>query len=175
MEDPRYPVGEFNPPTDPSPQEIRRAIDTIAACPKALRAAVAGLNDAQLDTPYRDGGWTVRQVTHHIADSHMNAYIRCKLAVTEDHPRVKAYEQADWARLEDGRTAPIELSLQIMDALHDRWVRFLRSLPDQAFARTIDHPENGVMTLHNVIFMYEWHSRHHVAHITRLRDRKGWR
>jgi hypothetical protein len=109
-----------------------------------------------------------------VADSHMNAYIRAKLAVTEDHPRIKPYEEAEWAKLEDGRRAPVEWSLQIVDAVHERWVRFLRSLPDAAFARTIDHPESGVMALHKLVFLYEWHGRHHVAHITSLRRRKGW-
>ena len=175
MEDLRYPVGKFNPPASADVAEIRRAIDTIAACPKAARAAVAGLSDAQLDTPYREGGWTPRQVVHHMADSHMNAYIRTKLAVTEDHPRIKPYEENDWAKLDDGRTAPVELSLTLLEVLHDRWVRFLRSLPESAFARTLDHPESGVMALHNVVYLYAWHSRHHVAHITSLRERKGWK
>jgi uncharacterized damage-inducible protein DinB len=175
MEDPRYPVGPFKSPASPGPPDIRRAIDSIAACPKALRAAVAGLNDDQLDTVYREGGWTVRQVVHHVADSHMNAYIRCKLAVAEDHPRIKAYEQDDWVKFEDARAAPVEVSLALIDALHDRWVRFLRSLPDTAFARTLDHPENGVMTLHGVVFLYEWHGRHHAAHIASLRRRLGWK
>jgi uncharacterized damage-inducible protein DinB len=174
MEDLRYPVGPFDPPASPSAPDIRRAIDNIAECPQRLRAAVAGLSDSQLDTPYRDGGWTARQVVHHIADSHMNAYIRCKLAVTEDHPRIKPYREADWAVLDDARHAPVEPSLRIIDALHERWVRFLRSLPESAFARTLDHPESGVMSLSRVLFLYEWHGRHHVAHITSLRRRRGW-
>jgi uncharacterized damage-inducible protein DinB len=174
MEDLRYPVGRFSPPASPTPAEIRRAIETIASCPKAVRAAVAGLSDAQLDTPYRDGGWTVRQVVHHIADSHINAYIRTRLAVTEDHPRIKAYEENGWAKLEDARTAPVELSLRLIEALHERWVLFLRSLPDDAFTRTLDHPDSGTMAMHRVVFLYEWHGRHHVAHITSLRQRKGW-
>ena len=175
MEDLRYPVGRFSPPANPSPAEIRGAIDVIASCPGRARAAVAGLSDAQLDTPYREGGWTVRQVIHHMADSHMNAYIRAKLAVTEDHPRIKPYRENEWANLEDARTAPVELSLAILDHVHDRWVRFLRSLPESAFARTLDHPESGTMALHRLLFLYEWHSRHHVAHITSLRQRAGWK
>ena len=174
MEDPRYPVGRFKAPENPTAPEIRRAIDTIAACPKAVREAVSGLTDSQLDTPYREGGWTVRQVVHHIADSHMNAYIRTRLAITEDHPRIKAYEENDWANLEDARKAPVEISLQLIDALHDRWVRLLRSLPEGAFIRTLDHPESGTMSMHKLIFLYEWHGRHHVAHISSLRQRKGW-
>jgi uncharacterized damage-inducible protein DinB len=174
MEDARYPIGKFSPPSSPAPAEIRRAIEVIAECPKALRDAVAGLSDAQLDTPYRDGGWTVRQVAHHIADSHMNAYIRTRLAVTEDTPRIKAYEESDWAKLEDASRAPVEVSVRLLDALHERWVRLMRSLPDDAFARLFDHPENGVRPLHWLVFLYEWHGRHHVAHITSLRKRMGW-
>ncbi len=174
MEDTRYPIGTFQAPGHPAPAEIRRAIDSIAACPGAARAAVAGLSDAQLDTPYREGGWTVRQVIHHIADSHMNSYIRMKLAATENNPRIKPYEENDWAELEDGLHAPVDVSLALLDALHDRWVRFLRSLPDAAFARTFEHPVSGIIPMHRAVFLYEWHGRHHVAHITSLRQRKGW-
>ncbi len=174
MEDLRYPIGSFAPPTTFSFADVRKSIDMIAACPKALRAAVAGLSDAQLDTPYRDGGWTVRQVVHHVPDSHMNAYIRCKLAMAENHPRIKAYEQDDWARFDDARVGPIGVSLSILDALHERWVTFLRSLPEPAFRRTIDHPDNGTMSLAHIVFLYDWHGRHHVAHITSLRRRKDW-
>jgi uncharacterized damage-inducible protein DinB len=173
MEDLRYPVGEFSNPANPTFADIKQAIQRIAECPREFRAAVAGLDDAQLDTPYRDGGWTVRQVVHHLPDSHMNAYIRCKLCVAEDHPRVTAYDQDVWARFEDVRK-PVEVSLQIVDAVHDRWVTFLQSLPESAFKRTLDHPENGTMTLAHVVFLYDWHGRHHTAHITSLRRRKGW-
>jgi hypothetical protein len=175
MEDPRYPIGDFKAPATYTFADIRGAIDHIAACPKAMRAAVTGLSDAQLDTPYRDGGWTVRQVVHHVPDSHMNSYIRCKLAVAEDHPRITAYNQDDWVKFADAEKAPIGSSLALLEALHDRWVTFLRSLPESAFARTIVHPENGVMSLATVVFLYSWHSRHHVAHITSLRARKGWK
>jgi hypothetical protein len=174
MEDLRYPVGPFAAPESPAPAEIRRAIEVIAECPRALRAAVAGLTDSQLDTPYRDGGWTARQVAHHIADSHINAYIRTRLAVTEDTPRIKPYEESDWAKLDDARHAPVDVSIRLLEALHERWVRLLRSLPDAAFSRRFDHPENGVRPLHWLVFLYEWHGRHHVAHITSLRRRKGW-
>lgn len=174
MSDPRYPIGEFRNPATFTPADIRRAIDHIGACPKELRAAVNGLSDAQLDTPYRDGGWTVRQVVHHMADSHVNAYIRSKLAVAEHHPRVTAYDQDDWVKFDDGRAAPVTMSLALLDGLHERWVTYLRSLPESAFQRTLDHPENGTMTLAHVVFLYEWHSRHHVAHITSLRRRMGW-
>jgi len=173
MEDPRYPVGEFNPPASPSPQEIRRAIDTIAACPKALRAAIAGLNDAQLDTPYRDGGWTVRQVTHHIADSHMNAYMRFKWGLTEDTPAIKTYEEKDWAQTPETR-APIAFSLDLLTALHERWVTLLRGMRPADFARTIKHPEWGLPSLDTMLALYAWHGRHHTAHVTSLRERMGW-
>jgi uncharacterized damage-inducible protein DinB len=175
MEDLRYPIGQFDPPATYDMASLRRAIDHIAACPKELRAAVAGLTDAQLDTPYRDGGWTVRQVVHHVPDSHMNAYIRSKLCVDENHPRITAYNEAHWANFADAHNTPVAPSLAIIDSLHERWVQFLRSLPESAFARTLDHPENGTMTLAHVVFMYAWHGQHHTAHITSLRDRKGWK
>ena len=117
---------------------------------------------------------TAGQVVHHVADSHMNAYVRVKLAVTEDHPRIKTYEEAEWGKLEDARKAPVEMSLRLIDALHERWVHFMRTLPDDAFNRTLDHPEFGAMKVHGLIYLYEWHGRHHVAHITSLRRRKGW-
>jgi hypothetical protein len=175
MEDLRYPIGDFKAPATYTFADIRGAIDHIAACPKAMRAAVAGLSDAQLDTPYRDGGWTVRQVVHHVPDSHINSYIRCKLCVAENHPRITAYNQDDWVKFADADKAPIEVSLTLLESLHDRWVRFLRSLPESAFERTLLHPENGVMSLATVVFLYSWHGRHHVAHITSLRARQGWK
>ncbi len=154
---------------------LGRAIDNIAACPKELRAAVAGLSDAQLDTSYRDGGWTLREVAHHLPDSHMNAYIRSKLAVAESHPRVTAYNQDDWVKFADVRDTPVDVSVRLLEVLHERWVTFLRSLPEAAFARTLDHPENGTMSLATVTFLYDWHGRHHTAHITSLCRRKGWK
>jgi len=175
MEDPRYPIGEFNSPASPSFADIRNAIDHIAACPQELHAAVEGLSDAQLDTPYRDGGWTLRQVVHHVPDSHMNAYLRCKFAMAENHPRVMAYDQDVWVTFEEAKSGPVSLSLDIVDALHKRWVAFLRSLPESAFARTLDHPENGTMSLADIVFLYEWHGRHHTAHITSHRRRQGWK
>jgi hypothetical protein len=175
MEDLRYPIGTFKNPANPSLDDIHHAIDRIAECPRGLRAAVAGLSDAQLDTPYRDGGWTARQVVHHVPDSHMNAYIRSKLCVDENHPRITAYNEAHWANFADAQKTPIPPSLAILENLHERWVVFLRSLPESAFKRTLDHPENGAMTLAHVVFMYAWHGEHHTAHITSLRDRKGWK
>jgi hypothetical protein len=139
-----------------------------------LRAAVAGLTPEQLDTPYRPDGWSVRQVVHHVPESHMNAYIRFKLALTEDEPVVKPYDEAAWAKLPDISGTPIETSLTLLDALHDRWVRVLRLLDDTAFKRTFRHPEIGVITLEKNLALYAWHGKHHVAHITSLRDRMGW-
>lgn len=175
MDDVRYPIGEFLDPASPSFADIKKAIDRIAECPNMLRAAVAGLSDAQLDTPYRDGGWTVRQVTHHVPDSHMNAYLRCKFAMAENHPRIMAYDQDVWVKFDDARIGPVDVSLALVDALHERWATFLRSLPEASFARTIDHPENGTMSLAQLVFLYDWHGRHHSAQITSLRQRRGWK
>jgi len=139
-----------------------------------LRAAVAGLTPQQIDTPYRPEGWTVRQVVHHVPESHMNAYIRFKLALTEDDPVVKPYDEAAWARLPDIPGTPIETSLTLLDALHDRWVRVIRLLDDSGFKRKFRHPEIGEVTLERNLALYAWHGKHHVAHITSLRDRMGW-
>ena len=174
MEDLRFPIGRFQRPASLSPQQRRDAIDSVAAAPARLRAAVAGLNDAQFDTPYRPDGWTVRQVVHHVPDSHANAVIRFKLALTEDVPTIKPYDEAAWAKLEDARTTPIEVSLGLVDGLHDRWVRILNAMSPADFARELRHPENGPMTLDQMLALYEWHGRHHVAHITSLRERNGW-
>ena len=173
--DPRYPVGKFHRPTGPHTADERRVlVEQIAATPARMRAAVAGLNDAQLATPYRDGGWTVRQVVHHVPDSHMNAFIRVKLALTEDEPTIKPYDEAAWAKLNDVRDTPIETSLTLLETLHARWDAILRSMTDVDFSRTLLHPDHGVVTLDWLIAMYAWHGRHHVAHITSLRDRNGW-
>lgn len=172
--DPRYPVGKYAPPAEVTPAMRSAAIDEIAGAPANVSAALKGLNDSQLDTPYRDGGWTVRQVVHHMADSHMNAYIRWRLALTETEPTIKPYEENDWAKLEDAAHAPVEVSVRLLESLHDRWVRLLRSLKPEDFARTFRHPEHGVRTLEWMLFLYAWHGRHHTAHITELRSRKGW-
>ena len=174
MDDLRYPVGRFQPVRSLSPDQRRTAIDTIAAAPSHLRAAVRGLDERQLDTPYRPEGWTVRQVVHHLPDSHLNAYARTKLALTEEAPRVFAYDEAAWATLEDSRTTPVETSLTLLEAVHDRWVRLFRAMTPADFARTLIHPENGEMTLDQLLALYQWHSLHHVAQITRLRARSGW-
>jgi hypothetical protein len=171
----RYPIGKFS--YDGAMTDTRRAdcVARIAAAPGRLRAAVAGLDDAQLDTPYRPGGWTVRQVVHHVPDSHINAYTRIRLALTEDTPTIKPYEEARWAELPDARTLPVEVSLALLDALHGRWVTLLRRLGGADGARQFRHPEHGrLITIDELIAMYAWHGEHHVAHVTGLRERMGW-
>lgn len=172
--DPRYPVGRFHKPQTIDSVAIETGLKTLEELPRQLRNAVADLNDAQLATPYREGGWTVRQTVHHVADSHMNAYIRMKLALTEDAPVIRTYEEALWAELSDGKSAPVEWSLQLLESLHSRWVMMLRSLDDKQWQRTFVHPEHGAVSLQTGLLMYDWHSRHHLAHITSLRQAKGW-
>lgn len=175
-DDLRYPVGkyEFRPDAAVSAAERAVLIDQIADAPARLAAEVAGLSDAQLDTPYRPGGWTVRQVVHHVPDSHLNAYVRCKLIVTEDQPKLKTYEEQLWAELVDGREGPIDVSLTLLKTVHQRWIKFLRSLDERAFARTGVHPQYGAMRLDDILQLYAWHGRHHVAHIHGLRERSRW-
>jgi hypothetical protein len=171
--DPRYPVGRFAPPATIAPDERTGAIATLAELPEQLRNAVDGLSSSQLGTPYREGGWTVRQVVHHVADSHMNAFIRVKLALTEDWPTVKTYDEVAWAKLHDV-AAPVEWSLELVESLHARWVMLLQSLSDEQWQRGFNHPENGPITVELTTLTYAWHSRHHVAHIAHLRGREGW-
>lgn len=171
--DPRYPIGKFVKPETISRQQRDSAIASVAELPEKLRNAVNGLDEAQLKTPYRDDGWTVRQVVHHIADSHMNALVRVKLALTEDWPVIKPYDQGAWAVLHD-MTAPVEWSLDLLENLHARWVMLLQSLDEQQWQRGFRHPENGPQTVEFATTLYGWHSRHHVAHIAGLRARKGW-
>jgi len=172
--DPRYPVGKFVAPAEVTPAARAEAVLQIAAAPTKLRTAVQGLNNLQLDTPYREGGWTVRQVVHHVADSHMNAYIRWRLALTEMEPTIKPYAEADWANLEDAAHSPVEVSLRLLEPLHERWVSLLHSVRVADFARTFRHPEHGVRTLDWMLFLYAWHGKHHTAHVTELRKQKGW-
>lgn len=173
-DDPRYPIGPFSPVLPGTPQLRDAAVADIAALPASIRAAVAELTDSQLDTPYRDGGWTVRQVVHHVADSHMNGFIRVKLALTEDNPTIKPYDENRWALLADMRL-PVSVSLGLLDALHARWVEMCRGMSSADFDRTFFHPEHAEsMTLDRHLQNYAWHSRHHVAHITGLRARLGW-
>lgn len=173
MSDLRYPIGPFQPDPDATPEKLRGWVETIAAVPAALRRAVEGLSEAQLDTPYRPDGWTVRQLVHHVADSHMNAYVRTKLALTEDDPTIKTYLEKLWAELPDSKL-PITGSLALLEALHERWVVLLRATPTESFARTVEHPDLGTLPLGRLLQLYAWHGHHHVAHITGLRARNGW-
>lgn len=174
-EDPRHPIGRFSYDGDSSPDAIARDIATIESLPKELRAAVAGLNDEQMNTPYRDGGWTPRQVVHHVADSHMNAYIRTKLALTESAPTIKPYDEAAWAQLADTRVVPVDASLNLIDSLHSRWGAVLRAMNEADFERTYIHPEQQKsVPLREMIALYAWHGRHHTQHIKSLRERSGW-
>ncbi len=170
-----YPIGEFAPPASLTAAERREWIGQIAEAPACYRDAVKSLSEAQLDTPYRPGGWTVRQVIHHVADSHMNAYVRFRLALTEQNPTIKAYDQAKWAELPDARTAPLEASLEMIDGIHRRLTALLEGMSEQDFARTFQHPERGNMRLDLTLAMYAWHSRHHAAHINSLRERMAWK
>lgn len=169
-----YPIGRFAAPSAYDQASRDRAIAILESTPHRLRAAAQGLTEAQLDTPYRPEGWTVRQVIHHVPDSHMNALIRWKLALTEDAPPVKGYDEQAWARLEDARTTPIEVSLTLVEGIHDRWLRVIRAMAPHDFQRTYVHSELGSRSLDFMLALYEWHGPHHVAHITRLRERMGW-
>ena len=170
----RYPIGKYQPVEKLSEENRKQLLTQIEEAPKKLRAAVAGLSREQLATPYRDGGWTVQQVVHHVADSHMNAYTRFKLALTEHEPTIKPYNETRWAELSDSSSTPVETSLALVDALHQRWINLLRGMSSADFQRRLNHPERGPMSLDDTLALYAWHGRHHVAHITSLRGRKGW-
>lgn len=170
----RYPIGKFLRPAAVTAVSRAAAIKQLELAPAELRAAVEDLSPEQLDTPYREGGWTVRQVVHHVADSHMHSYARAKFLVSEDNPVIKPYDEQAWAQYDDGAHEDVEVSLTLLESLHTRYVRFLRSLPETAFARTLVHPVNGPMTLDVLVELYAWHGRHHTAHITELRRRMGW-
>ena len=174
MSDPRFPIGKFSYQGPPTPEQKRQFLDEIEQAPVRLRAAVAGVSDPQLDTPYRDDGWTVRQVVHHVPDSHMNSYIRFKLALTEDSPTIRTYMEDRWAELPEAKSAPIEVSLSLLENLHGRWMLFLRSLKPEDWKKTFRHPELGPMDLEKSLALYAWHGKHHVAHVTSLRERMGW-
>lgn len=174
MTDPRYPIGKFHFDGPPTEDQRTKLISDIEHAPAALRAAVKDLSPQQLDTPYREGGWTVRQVTHHVPDSHMNAYVRFKLALTEDEPTIKPYAEDRWAELADSQSTPIEVSLALLDSLHGRWVRLLRSLKPEDWKRAFRHPELGIVGLEKNLALYSWHGKHHVAHVMELRKRRGW-
>ncbi|MEO7217390.1 MAG: YfiT family bacillithiol transferase [Gemmatimonadaceae bacterium] len=174
-EDLRYPIGKFSYDGDSSRVAIDRSIASVESLPSALRAAVDGLSDEQMSTPYRGGGWTPREVVHHVADSHMNAYIRMKLALTEDAPTVKPYDEAAWVRLADTRVLPVAVSLDLLDSLHARWVALMRAMADSDFDRTYIHPDHQrSVPMREVAALYAWHGRHHTAHIESLRERNRW-
>ena len=178
MADLRYPIGKFEwiPPENDDEMAKRRVhyIDVLSKLPANLSVAVKGLNPKQLDTPYRPEGWTVRQVVHHVPDSHLNAYIRFKWALTEFEPAIKTYKEDLWAKLPDSEQTPVETSLHLLQALHQRWVTLLRAMTAEDFARSLRHPEMGVLSLDRMLALYAWHSAHHTAHITGLRERLGW-
>jgi uncharacterized damage-inducible protein DinB len=174
MSDPRYPLGRFTPDAEPTPATRARHIEAIAGLPQRMRKALAGLNDNQLNTPYREGGWTVRQVVHHVPDSHLNAYIRFKWTLTEEKPTIKPYDEGAWAALKDSELTPVDVSLNLMEALHTRWAVLLRSLKAEDFRRTFIHPESGPHDIDWLLSLYSWHGNHHLAHITGLRERMGW-
>ena len=172
-EDLRFPLGKFDKSIEITPELRKEFIQTIAQLPTNLEKAVSGLNDEQLETPYRPEGWTIRQTVHHVADSHLNAYTRFKLALTEDMPTIRPYAENRWAELADSKM-PIDVSLKIVEGIHARWTNLLESMSDADFQKQLNHPESGAWTLEKMLALYEWHSRHHTAHITKLRERNGW-
>jgi uncharacterized damage-inducible protein DinB len=174
MDDLKYPVGKFVAPSSLALDERARLADEIREAPARLREAVTGLSPSQLDSPYRPGGWTVRQVAHHLPDSHLNGYTRFRLALTEDQPTIKPYQEARWAELADARGGPLEPSLALLDALHQRWVALVESLRPEQWQRAYRHPDLGLVSLETALALYAWHGRHHVAQVTRLRERSGW-
>jgi hypothetical protein len=174
MADPRYPIGKFSFDGTLSEQQKAGFLDDIEKAPAQLEAAVRGLSEKQLDTPYRDGGWTVRQVVHHVPDSHLNSYMRFKLALTEDEPMIRSYMEDRWAELPEAKTAPVGPSLALLSSLHTRWILMLRALQPADWKRTFRHPEIGLMSLEKNLALYSWHGRHHVAHVTALREKMGW-
>ena len=176
MTDLRYPIGPFQDHAQDrtTAEEKAGLMDQIEVAPARLREAVAGLDDAQLDTAYREDGWTVRQVVHHVVDSHVNAYVRFRWALTEDRPMIKPYDEKEWARLPDAKAAPVALSLDLLDALHTRWLILLRAMTPEDFERRWTSPDFGELSVDTLLQLYAWHGKHHVAHITSLREREGW-
>lgn len=170
----KYPIGRFKPDEEFTAETIKIYIKEIEEAPAALREALDGLNDSQLDTPYRPGGWTIRQVVHHLPDSHMNSYIRFKLALTENDPEIKPYNEADWAKLHDTFNTPVMVSVDLFDALQHRWAMLLKGMSKDDFKKRFFHPERGLVPLDRTVALYAWHGKHHIAHITSLRKRMGW-
>jgi hypothetical protein len=173
-EDPRYPIGRYQKPDLVDAGMLTQFVEAIARLPREVRGAVDGLTDVQLNTPYREGGWSVRQVVHHLPDSHLNAYVRFKLALTESEPTIKPYNEVKWAELPDAKFGPIGVSLGLLEAIHTRWIDCLRGIPGESLQRRFLHPERGPMSLNELLALYAWHGRHHVAHIVKLRERMGW-
>lgn len=171
----QYPIGKFSFNNDLTRDSRKKHIEEIEVLPLRLKSAVKGLDDEQLDTPYRQGGWTVRQVIHHIPDSHLNAYVRIKLALTEDEPAIKPYDEKEWAKLKDYNLTPVEVSLDLLEAVHKRWVILLNSLEEYDFSKKFNHPETGLISLDYTVAHYAWHGNHHLAHITKLRERMDWK
>ena len=174
MSDPRYPIGKFTPPTEYSRDLRASFVRDIAAVPAAFKVAIDGLSAEARLTPYREGGWTIAQVVHHVADSHMHAYLRMKFAATEDVPTIKAYNEGMWAAFPDASDPDVDSSLALIESLHARWTAFLIRLPQADYERGLMHPERGPLTIDRMVALYAWHGRHHVAHITELRKQKGW-
>jgi uncharacterized damage-inducible protein DinB len=174
MSDPRYPIGEFKRQPDYSPEARLELIERLKTAPSSLRRAIQDLSDAQLETPYREGSWTVRQVAHHIPDSHLNAYTRVKLALTEDRPIIKPYDEEAWAQLEDTKRVPLEVSVALLEAVHTRWIAIFQSLSESQWKLEYLHPVNGAMSLEATLASYVWHGEHHIAQITALCQRQGW-
>jgi len=170
----RYPIGDFGLDPHVTAAKRREWLQHISELPEKLAAAVSGLSDVQLNSPYRDNGWTLRQVVHHLADAHVNGFARFKLALTEDEPSIKTYEEALWAETPDAREAPVDLSIRLLDALHRRWTILLDSLADAQFDRAFVHPDRGRMTIDKAIQLYAWHGLHHTGQITGLRARRAW-
>ena len=175
MADLRYPIGKFSEDPDITPEKRRTFMTAIEKAPAAFRRAVAGLTPAQLDTPYREGGWTVRQVVHHMADSHLQSLVRFRVALTEDNPAISGYDPAKWAELPDAKIGPVEVSLALFEAVHTRWLLLLRAMNTADFGRTFRRPDGQVITLDRLLQTYAWHGKHHAAHITDLRERLGWK
>ncbi|HUF04035.1 MAG TPA: putative metal-dependent hydrolase [Aridibacter sp.] len=169
----RYPIGDFEKPSDASAEKRSEWIATIRELPSNIDAAVKGLGEDKIDTPYRPEGWTIRQVVHHVADSHLNAYCRFKLALTEENPTIKPYDEGAWASLSDSEMDP-SVSLQLIDSVHRRFANLLEHMTESDFSRTLDHPDSGAWELSKMLALYAWHSKHHTAHITSLRERNGW-